>query len=108
MIRKVDTHIPGVCIVEPDVFSDERGFFCETYNQTSFARIGITDIFVQDNHSKSIKGTLRGLHYQLKHPQAKLCRVIHGEVLDIAVDIRVSSPHFGKHVSTILSAENKR
>jgi dTDP-4-dehydrorhamnose 3,5-epimerase len=108
MVKKIETEIPGVWIIEPRVFSDDRGFFFESYNQSVFAEIGITDPFVQDNHSRSIKGTLRGLHYQLRNPQAKLCRVIQGEVLDVVVDIRIGSPHFGKHLALLLSAENKR
>lgn len=84
---------------------DARGFFLETYHQQKFAALGINDVFIQDNHSRSSKGTLRGLHYQLKRPQAKLCRVVEGEVLDIAVDIRVGSPNFGKWTSVRLSAE---
>jgi dTDP-4-dehydrorhamnose 3,5-epimerase len=107
-MRRIETSIPGVCLIEPTVYSDERGFFFESYNEREFAELGITDRFVQDNHSRSIRGTLRGLHYQLKHPQAKLCRVIQGEVLDVAVDIRRGSPTFGRYASTVLSAENKR
>lgn len=84
---------------------DARGFFLETYHQQKFAALGIHDVFIQDNHSRSSKGTLRGLHYQLKRPQAKLCRVVEGEVLDIAVDIRVGSPNFGKWTGVRLSAE---
>jgi dTDP-4-dehydrorhamnose 3,5-epimerase len=90
--------------LRPKVFRDPRGFFMETYHREKFASLGITDDFVQDNHSRSARGTLRGLHYQLPHAQAKLCRVVEGEVLDIAVDIRVGSPHFGKWASVILSA----
>ena len=95
-------------MIEPRVFNDERGFFCETYHKSKFADIGINGEFVQDNHSKSVKGTLRGLHYQLGHPQAKLCRVVWGDVLDAVVDIRVGSPTFGKSMSVVLSAENKK
>ena len=84
---------------------DARGFFLETYHQQKFSALGINDVFIQDNHSRSSKGTLRGLHYQLRRPQAKLCRVVEGEVLDVAVDIRVSSPNFGKWTSVRLSAE---
>jgi dTDP-4-dehydrorhamnose 3,5-epimerase len=108
MMKLIETSLPGAVLIEPTVRHDERGFFLESFNQREFAEQGITDQFVQDNHSKSIGRTLRGLHYQLRHPQAKLCRVVQGEVLDVVVDIRKSSPHFGKHWTTILSAENKR
>jgi len=100
--------LPGVYVLEPRVFSDARGFFAETYNARRFAELGITGEFVQDNHSRSVLGTLRGLHYQLEHPQAKLCRVVVGEVLDVAVDIRHGSPTFGQSYSVLLTAENKR
>lgn len=103
-MQKHELSIPGVCELRPKIFRDSRGFFMETYNQKEFAQLGITDSFVQDNHSASVKGTIRGLHYQLRHAQAKLCRVIEGEVLDVAVDIRVGSPHFGQSASVILSA----
>jgi dTDP-4-dehydrorhamnose 3,5-epimerase len=105
-MKKIETAIEGLVILEPAVLKDERGFFFESYHQAKFSDLGISDNFVQDNHSKSVKGTLRGLHYQLRRPQAKLCRVICGAVLDVAVDIRRGSPWFGKFVSTILSAEN--
>ncbi len=108
MIRKLETNIPGVIVLEPQVFRDDRGFFLETYHQAQFAELGISDRFVQDNHSCSRRGTLRGLHFQLQRPQAKLCRVIRGEVRDVAMDIRRGSPTFGKWTSTILSAENMR
>ena len=88
-----------------DVFRDARGFFMETYHQGKFATLGIFDVFVKDNQSCSVRGTLRGLHYQLRHPQAKLCRVFEGEALDVAVDIRNGSPHFGKWTSVLLSAQ---
>jgi dTDP-4-dehydrorhamnose 3,5-epimerase len=107
-MKKIETAIEGLVILEPAVFKDERGFFFESYHQAKFSELGIPDIFVQDNHSKSVKGTLRGLHYQIGRAQAKLCRVISGEVFDVAVDIRRGSPSFGKFVSTILSAENRR
>lgn len=107
-MKRIDTTLPGVIVVEPEVFKDERGFFFESYHEAKFAEIGIRDRFVQDNHSKSIKGTLRGLHYQIARPQAKLCRVIQGEVLDVAVDIRRGSPSFGQHMSVVLSAENMK
>ena len=97
----------GVWELRPKVFRDARGFFMETYHQRRFAELGISDVFVQDNHSCSVEGTLRGLHYQLHHPQAKLCRVVEGEALDVAVDIRVGSPHFGKWTSVVLSAEEQ-
>src|SRR5262245_27213979 len=106
-MKRIETTVPGVCLIEPSVFEDERGFFFESYHEIKFAAIGIKDRFVQDNHAQSIKGTLRGLHYQIKHPQAKLCRVIKGEVLDVVVDIRSESPHFGKWESWILSEENR-
>ena len=101
------TDLPGVVLLQPKVWGDARGFFMETYNETVFAEQGITTRFVQDNHSMSGKGTLRGLHFQLRHPQAKLCRVVSGRVLDIAVDIRVGSPHFGRWIGAELSEENK-
>ncbi len=107
-MKRIDTSLPGVILIEPAVFDDERGFFFESYHESKLAQMGIRDRFVQDNHSRSVKGTLRGLHYQLKRPQAKLCRVIQGEVMDVVADVRRGSPHFGKHEITILSAENKR
>jgi dTDP-4-dehydrorhamnose 3,5-epimerase len=103
-LRRVETGLPGVFEIRPAVFRDARGFFMETYHQAKFAALGISDLFVQDNQSVSKKGTLRGLHYQLQHPQTKLCRVVEGEALDVAVDIRVGSPSFGKWVSVVLSA----
>lgn len=103
------TAIPDVIIIEPKVFGDERGFFYESFNARSFAdETGINANFVQDNHSKSAKGVLRGLHYQIQQPQGKLVRVVAGEVFDVAVDIRKQSPTFGKWVGVTLSAENKR
>jgi len=108
MFERVATAIPEVALIQPQVFRDARGFFLESYHSAKFAAIGIPDIFVQDNHSRSAKHTLRGLHYQFLHPQAKLCRVVRGEVLDVAVDVRRGSPTFGQHVSAILSAENMR
>ncbi len=101
------TALPGVVLLQPKVFGDARGFFMETYSETKLAELGITSRFVQDNHSLSGQGTLRGLHFQLKHPQAKLCRVVRGRVLDIAVDVRVGSPNFGQWISAELSEENK-
>ncbi len=102
------TSIPDVVLVEPKVFGDERGFFLETYRAETFAAAGITAAFVQDNHSRSKCGTLRGLHYQIRQAQGKLVRVILGEVFDVSVDMRRSSPTFGKWVGAQLSAENKR
>ncbi|MGO9303939.1 MAG: dTDP-4-dehydrorhamnose 3,5-epimerase [Candidatus Korobacteraceae bacterium] len=102
----IETSLPGVLLIKPRVFQDPRGFFMETYRQNVLAEAGIRETFVQDNHSHSSRGVLRGLHYQLRNPQAKLCRVARGEVLDIAVDVRLGSPHFGKWVSAVLSGEN--
>jgi dTDP-4-dehydrorhamnose 3,5-epimerase len=107
-MRAVATSLAGVVVIEPEVFNDPRGFFFETYHQRKFADLGLNVRFVQDNHSRSTQRTLRGLHYQLNFPQAKLCRVIVGEVLDVAVDIQLGSPTFGKWVAVTLSAENKR
>jgi len=101
--------IPDVILFEPTVFGDDRGFFFESFNQARFdAAIGRSATFVQDNHSRSVKQVLRGLHYQIQKAQGKLVRVIQGEVFDVAVDIRKSSPTFGRWVGEILSAENKR
>lgn len=103
------TAIPDVLILEPKVFGDDRGFFYESFNQQRFADLtGITANFVQDNHSKSSKNVLRGLHYQIQQPQGKLVRVTAGEVFDVAVDLRASSTTFGQWVGVTLSAENKR
>lgn len=105
----VTTDLPGVLIIEPKVFGDERGFFYESFNAKAFEEAtGLNTPFVQDNHSRSQKGVLRGLHYQLQNTQGKLVRVTAGEVLDVAVDIRRSSPHFGKWVAVRLSAANNR
>lgn len=105
----VTTDLPGVLIIEPKVFGDERGFFYESFNAKAFEEAtGLNTQFVQDNHSRSQKGVLRGLHYQLENTQGKLVRVTAGEVLDVAVDIRRSSPHFGKWVAVRLSADNHR
>ena len=103
----INTEIPEVILIEPRVFGDDRGFFMETYRQEKFAAAGIDYMFVQDNHSRSIRGTLRGLHYQINHTQGKLVRAVLGEVFDVAVDLRRSSPKFGKWVGYRLSAENK-
>ena len=108
-MKVAPTHIPEVLILEPKVFGDERGFFYESFNARSFAEAtGLKRDFVQDNHSRSACGVLRGLHYQLQQAQGKLVRVSYGEVLDVAVDIRRSSPTFGQWVGVRLSAENKR
>lgn len=104
----VKTEIDGVIIVETKVFGDSRGYFMETYEERKFAEGGIDAKFVQDNQSKSSKGVLRGLHFQKTHPQAKLVRVIKGEVYDVAVDLRKDSPTYGKYVGAILSEENKK
>lgn len=109
-MKIIDTKIPDVKIIEPTVFGDERGFFMETWQQKKFEELvtGKSTTFVQDNHSKSKKGILRGLHYQTENTQGKLVRVVSGEVFDVAVDIRKDSPTFGKWVGEYLSAENKR
>lgn len=106
-MQRNETTLPGVYELRPVIHRDARGAFSETYHQAKFAELGIKDVFVQDNHSVSSKGTLRGLHYQLRHAQAKLCRVIEGEALDVAVDIRTGSPHFGKWTSVRLSAKEQ-
>ena len=107
-MKRIDTELPGVCLIEPEVFEDSRGAFFETYHREKFAALGIDAIFVQQNQSVTRKGVLRGLHYQLMHPQAKLCRVVMGEVFDVAVDIRVGSPSFGRWTGMVLSAANRR
>jgi dTDP-4-dehydrorhamnose 3,5-epimerase len=108
-MKVISTKIPEVIIIEPQVFGDDRGFFLESYNEKTFAqKTGINAKFVQDNHSRSAKNVLRGLHYQIQQPQGKLVRVVIGEVFDVAVDIRKNSPTFGEWVSCLLSAENKR
>jgi dTDP-4-dehydrorhamnose 3,5-epimerase len=107
MMKIYATAIPEVMLVEPQVFGDPRGFFMETYQQRQFAEAGIAASFVQDNHSGSRRGILRGLHYQIRQPQGKLVRIIAGEVFDVAVDLRRSSPSFGQPVTARLSAENK-
>ena len=104
----IETALPGVLIIEPRVFGDSRGFFMETWNAAAFAAAGLDLAFVQDNHSRSQKGVLRGLHFQNPGPQGKLVRVTNGAVFDVAVDLRASSPTFGQWVGVELSAENKR
>jgi dTDP-4-dehydrorhamnose 3,5-epimerase len=108
-MKAIPAPIPGLLIIEPKVFGDDRGFFFESFNRREFAGLTGHDAeFVQDNHSRSARNVLRGLHYQIQHPQAKLVRVVQGAILDVAVDIRRSSPTFGRHVAVELSAENKR
>jgi dTDP-4-dehydrorhamnose 3,5-epimerase len=99
---------PEVLLLEPDVFSDARGFFMETFHAAKFTQQGLPEVFLQDNHSRSVRGVLRGLHYQLQHPQGKLVRAVTGEVFDVAVDIRKGSPMFGKWVGAVLSEANQR
>lgn len=107
--RRLETGIEGLCVIEPDVFGDHRGFFKETYNQKSFADIGLELNFVQDNVSRSPKGILRGMHFQVPpHGQGKLVTVMEGEAFDVAVDIRKGSPTYGQHYGVALSAENHR
>lgn len=108
-MKIVATTIPDVLIIEPEVFADDRGFFYESFNERRFTELtGVATKFVQDNHSKSTKNVLRGLHYQIRQPQGKLMRIIVGEVFDVAVDIRKASPTFGQWVGAILSADNRR
>lgn len=109
-MKVIDTAIPDVKIIEPTVFGDERGFFMETWNQKKFEKLvtGKPTNFVQDNHSKSKKGILRGLHYQTENTQGKLVRVVSGKVFDVAVDVRENSPNFGQWIGEYLSEENKR
>ena len=108
-MKVIPTELPGVLVLEPSVFGDSRGCFFESYNRARFdAAVGRQVEFVQDNHSRSARNVLRGVHYQLPHPQGKLVRVAEGEVFDVAVDLRRSSPTFGRWVGQILSAENKR
>src|SRR5687768_17192332 len=106
-MQRIDTTHPEVFLIEPAVHGDDRGFFFESYQQQRWQDAGAIGNFVQDNHSRSTHGTLRGLHYQLRNPQAKLCRVIRGAVLDVAADIRLNSPHFGHVVTALLSETNK-
>ena len=105
-MKVTKTSLPGVVLIEPKVFGDARGFFLESYHAQRYAQAGLPQHFVQDNHSRSVQGTLRGLHYQLQHPQGKLIRVVVGEVFDVAVDVRRGSPTFGQWYGTHLSAEN--
>jgi dTDP-4-dehydrorhamnose 3,5-epimerase len=107
-VRIVPTDLPGVLIVEPDVHADGRGFFVETYHAERYLQHGIDGMFVQDNHSRSVAGTLRGLHLQVRRPQGKLVRVIEGEVYDVSVDVRRGSPAFGRWVAVTLTAESFR
>lgn len=107
-MKLVDTAIPDVKIVEPSVFGDDRGFFMETWNAKAFADAGLDLAFVQDNHSRSTKGVLRGLHYQLRQPQGKLVRVVRGAAYDVVVDIRRASATFGQAIGVALTEENKR
>jgi dTDP-4-dehydrorhamnose 3,5-epimerase len=107
-MQRIDTAIPDVFMIDPKVFGDERGFFFESYNKRAMQELGITDEFVQDNHSRSLRGVLRGLHYQIQHTQGKLVRVIAGSVFDVAVDLRKNSATFGQWVGMELSADNKR
>lgn len=107
-MKLVETALPEVKIIEPRVFGDDRGFFLESWNARTFAQAGLDAAFVQDNHSRSAKGVLRGLHYQLVQPQGKLVRVVAGRAFDVAVDLRRSSPRFGQWAGTELSAENRR
>jgi dTDP-4-dehydrorhamnose 3,5-epimerase len=107
-MKVLETPLSGALILEPKVFADERGFFLESYNEKAFAALGIGEKFVQDNHSYSTRGVLRGLHYQVQKPQGKLVRVVSGEVLDILLDLRRSSPSFGRWHGVKLSGENRR
>jgi len=107
-VKVTPTALPDVLVIEPRVFSDERGFFFESWNQRTFAAAGLDATFVQDNHSRSLRNVLRGLHYQIEHAQGKLVRVCAGEVFDVAVDVRRSSPTFGHAMGMTLSAQNQR
>lgn len=107
-MQRIETALPGVCVLVPVVHGDERGFFMETYSKRDFVALGIQHEFVQDNHSRSRRNVLRGLHYQVGKPQAKLVRVTEGEVFDVAVDLRRGSPTFGQWAGELLSAENRR
>jgi dTDP-4-dehydrorhamnose 3,5-epimerase len=105
-MKATQTSLPGVLLIEPKVFNDARGFFAETYNEKKMAELGIRDRFVQDNHSSSSKHVLRGLHYQIEHPQGKLVWVVQGEIFDVAVDMRKSSPSLGQWYGVVLSGQN--
>jgi dTDP-4-dehydrorhamnose 3,5-epimerase len=107
-VKVIETDLPGCLVIEPRVFGDERGYFYEGWNQPRFAAAGIDAQFVQSNVSQSVRGVLRGLHYQWPNPQGKLVSVLEGEVYDVAVDIRRGSPHFGRWTAAMLTAENKR
>ena len=107
-MEKIETALPGVYIIEPKVFGDKRGYFMETYSQKAFHDLGIDNVFVQDNQSGSRRGVLRGLHFQTRHQQAKLVRAIHGEIFDVAVDLRRGSATYGRWVGVLLSADNRR
>ncbi len=107
-MKVTPTALPDVLVISPNVFGDERGFFFESWNHRAFAAAGLDATFVQDNHSRSVRNVLRGLHYQIEHAQGKLVRVCAGEVLDVAVDLRRSSPTFGQSLSVTLSAKNKQ
>lgn len=107
-MKVTETRLPGVLLIEPEVFGDSRGFFLETFSAQRYADLGITAPFVQDNWSHSCQGTLRGLHFQIKQPQGKLVHVMQGEIFDVAVDVRQDSPTFGHWVGVTLSADNKR
>ena len=107
-MKTIPTELAGVLVIEPQVFADARGFFFESYNAQRYAKAGIACGFVQDNHSRSTRNTIRGLHYQFRRPQAKLLRVVRGSVFDVVADIRRGSPTFGRWVGVELSAENKR
>ena len=107
-MKRIDTPLPGCLVLEPTVHGDDRGFFIESWNRSTFAGLGVEADFVQDNHSRSARGVLRGIHYQVEDPQGKLVRVTRGSVFDVVVDLRTSSPHFGAWHGVTLSEENKR
>jgi len=107
-MKVVGTPLPGVLLIEPSFFQDSRGYFLESYNETEWAGAGIRQHFVQDNHSFSVRNVLRGLHYQVRHAQGKLIRVVQGEILDVAVDLKRTSPGFGRWHSVVLSGDNHR
>lgn len=107
-MKVTETSLPGVLIIEPKVFQDARGFFLETFSASRYRSAGVPGLFVQDNHSRSLKGTVRGLHLQVRKPQAKLMRAVSGSMLDVAVDVRVGSPTFGRWTSALLSGDNFR